>query len=87
MSSNRIGLWQKPTGNLLSHGKGLSEEEIKFLQSLKVGDRLIIWDNTKRNENTSYPTHNLTKYEDNREVIKRKGKQNGKSSKGKSILA
>lgn len=87
MANKRVGLWQKPTGNLLSHGKGLTEEEIKFLQSLKVGDRLIIWDNTKRNENTSYPTHNLTIYEDNREIIKRKGKTNEKTNNRKSVLA
>ena len=87
MANKRIGLWQKPTGNLLSHGKGLTEEEIKFLQSLKVGDRLIIWDNTKRNENTNYPSHSLTLYEDDRTAIKRKGKENGKTNKNKSILA
>lgn len=84
---NKIAFWIKPSKNLLSHGKGLTQDDIKFLQSLKVGDRLIIWDNSERNENSAYPTHSLTIYEDNRQTIKRKEKSNGKVNKGKSILA
>ena len=38
-----IGFWTKETGNMLSHGKGLDVDQIQFLQSLKEGDRLILW--------------------------------------------
>lgn len=51
-----IGFWKKSTENFLTHSEGLNEEQIKFLQSLKVGDRLILWNN----DSTTKFTPNLT---------------------------
>lgn len=45
-----VGFWKKETGNLLSHGKGLTAEQVEQLKSLKEGDRFIIWQNNKKNE-------------------------------------
>lgn len=47
-----ISFWIKETGNMLSHTSGLSKEQIEALQSLKEGDRLILWKNESKNENT-----------------------------------
>lgn len=57
-----IGFWKKESGNIMNHSKGLSEEQVKFLQSLKVGDRLIVYTNQVA-EGENKPTHNLKKYE------------------------
>lgn len=38
-----INFWKKESGNLLSHGQGLTKEQVQFLQSLKEGVRLILW--------------------------------------------
>ena len=51
MDKLNIGLWKKPTGNLMSHGAGLSEEQVKALQELKVGDRLIVYSNNNAKDN------------------------------------
>jgi hypothetical protein len=50
MSELKIQVWAKDTGNLLSHTKGLTEDQIKALQNLKVGDRLIVYKNNKMSE-------------------------------------
>lgn len=84
-SKDKISLWKKPSGNILSHGKGLTKEEIKFLHSLKVGDRIIIWDNSQKNNNENYPSHNLCLYEEREKIVK-KEKVNEKG-KTKSLLA
>lgn len=46
----KIGFWKKETGNLLSHSAGLTPEQLRNLQEIKPGDRLILWENTKRKD-------------------------------------
>lgn len=41
----KIRLWKKDSGNMLSHGNGLRDEDVAALQKLKPGDRLILWEN------------------------------------------
>lgn len=48
MTLASIGFWITTYGNYLSHSKGLNEEQISFLHSLKVGDQLVLW---KKDEN------------------------------------
>lgn len=52
-----IGLWKKQTGNLMSHGQGLTEAQIAALKELKPGDRLIAWSEVKKSE--SQPDYTL----------------------------
>jgi hypothetical protein len=59
---SKIALWIKETSNLMSAGKGLTEEEIQFLHSLKPGDRLIVFKNDKKFSENS-PHYSLQKYE------------------------
>ena len=59
----KIGLWKKETNNLLSHGEGLTEEQVEFLQSLKPGDRLICWYNKDSSEDPKRATYTLKKFE------------------------
>ena len=54
-----IGMFREENGNLLSHSKGLDMDQITFLQSLKVGDRLIMFRNEV--EKPNYPTYTLKK--------------------------
>lgn len=61
-SGRGIGLWRNDSGNILSHNKGLSKEQIEILQSLKEGDRLIIWSNTFKAKGIE-PDFNLKKFE------------------------
>lgn len=44
--SKGIGLWTSSGGQSVSHNKGLNKEQIAFLQSLKEGDRIIVWPNS-----------------------------------------
>jgi hypothetical protein len=53
----KLAFWRKESGNLMSHGKGLTQEDIDALQSLKPGDRLILWFNSPKDE--SKPTYTL----------------------------
>lgn len=45
-----VGFWKKESGNLMSHGKGLTAEQVEQLKTLKEGDRFIIWTNTRKSE-------------------------------------
>lgn len=42
-----IGFWKTPKG-FITHKQGLSQEQIGYLQNLKVGDRLVLWVNDVR---------------------------------------
>ena len=90
MSKNRnnLGFWVKPSGSIMTSSKGLTKEDITFLQSLKEGDRLIMWDNSSKAEGTNNPTHNLTKYQ-KLEAKESVGTSHEKTkrSNSKSILA
>ena len=56
-----IPFWKKETGNLMNAQPGLTEDQIDFLKSLKVGDRLIIWrEHEKRSD--SHPDYRLKFY-------------------------
>ena len=61
-----IAFWKKDTGNIMSHGSGLSVEQVAFLQSLKVGQRLILWSNN--GAEGSKPTHNLKVFKTKEEL-------------------
>jgi hypothetical protein len=56
-----IGLWVNESGNIISHSKGLNKDQIELLQSLKEGDRLIIWANTYKTKDHE-PGYNLKKF-------------------------
>lgn len=34
----------------MSHGKGLTQDQVDALKELKVGDRLIIWKNDRKTD-------------------------------------
>lgn len=40
-----INFWKARNGAFLSHNRGLTEEQIRFLNTLKVGDRLVVYMN------------------------------------------
>lgn len=42
-----IGFWRTQKG-FISHKHGLDEEQVKYLQNLKVGDRLALFTNDVR---------------------------------------
>lgn len=44
----KIGMWKTEKGSYLSHSKGLTEEQVQYLQNLKIGDRLVLWVNDVR---------------------------------------
>jgi hypothetical protein len=52
-----IAFWLKNSGNACSHGQGLTEEQIKELRELEVGDRLILFKN--KHEGETKPHFNL----------------------------
>lgn len=60
-----INFWIKDSGNYCSHSNGLNEEQVKALQELKEGDRLIIYKNTKKKETDSSLTLKVFKREPN----------------------
>ena len=57
----KISFWSKDTGNLMSHSKGLTSEQIMALKELKEGDRLILWHNQVKLETDS--SYTLRKHE------------------------
>lgn len=48
----RVNFWVNKVGNLNSHHQGLSQEQVDALKSLKVGDRLVMWEEKKRSKET-----------------------------------
>lgn len=44
---DRIGFWKAKQG-YISHKQGLSQQQISYLQNLKVGDRLVLFVNDVR---------------------------------------
>ena len=47
----KIGLWTDINGNMRSAMAGLDKEQLEFLQSLQLGDRLVIWKNDHEEKN------------------------------------
>ena len=39
----KVGFWRNSDNNLRSSIQGLDEEQLALLQSLKKGDRLVLW--------------------------------------------
>jgi intein/homing endonuclease len=64
-----LQFWKKETGNLMTHGKGLTKEQLTELQNLKEGDRLIMYKNSEKLSDSS-PDFTL-------KVYKKDGPQNG----------
>lgn len=44
-SKEQIGLWKTEFGSIKTHAKGLTQNQIDLLKSVKVGDLLIIFKN------------------------------------------
>lgn len=42
-----VGFWKSKVG-FISHKEGLSQEQVDYLRNLKVGDRLVLFDNDVR---------------------------------------
>lgn len=61
----KIAFWKKESGNYMSASQGLTQEQVSFLQSLKVGDRLIVMQNQKFSENS--PEMSLMQYQGKKE--------------------
>lgn len=59
--TDNIGLWLKESGNIMNHSKGLTPGQVKFLQSLKAGDRVMLWANNPKPEETK-PHYSFKKY-------------------------
>lgn len=57
-----IGFWQSKDKAFRTSTKGLSQEQIDFLQSLKVGDRLVIFP-ARGDESKNFPDLTLLKSE------------------------
>ena len=53
-----VGFWIKESGNIMMHSRGLTEAEVEFFKSLKVGDRLIGWRETRK-DNPAKPDYRL----------------------------
>ena len=45
----KVSFWSGKNGSMVSHGKGLSADDVAALATLKVGDRLAVWPNQFRN--------------------------------------
>ena len=67
MKSIGIGVWKKESGNMMSHKSGLDEDQIALLQSLKVGDRLILWNNYS-DINSTKPDFTIKKSESKKDL-------------------
>jgi hypothetical protein len=48
----KVGFWKNSDNNLRSSIQGLDVEQLALLQSLKLGDRLVLWQ-VKANEGDS----------------------------------
>jgi hypothetical protein len=59
-SKESISFWKTDYGSLKTHNKGLTEQQIEFLKTLKVGDELILFTNQDKKDKTS-PDHSLKK--------------------------
>lgn len=60
--SNKLGFYKKESGNFTTHKGGLTEEQVEFLQSLKPGDRMIIYINRNKAYESGFDA-NLKKLE------------------------
>lgn len=78
-NSINLKFWAKDTGNLLSHGEGLTEAQVAALQSLKAGDRLILWKNSNKDRDTS-SDFNLKVFKKNPEGVVSAFKSSEKSA-------
>ena len=48
-----IGFWKTKFGKLFSHNKGLTKDEVEFLQTLQEGDRIVLSPIIQKFEDTS----------------------------------
>jgi len=56
----RIPFWKKSSGHLLMAKIGITKDQLKELQELKLGSRLILWLN--ENAKANNPDYNLRIY-------------------------
>lgn len=54
MSIFYLKFWAKESGNLMTHGDGLTKEQVEDLKSLKEGDRLIMWRNKRERDSDAH---------------------------------
>lgn len=50
---SKIHFWKKKSGHFFTHSGGLRQEDVTFLQTLKVGDKLIAFNNDRKDRETS----------------------------------
>lgn len=55
----RISMWKKESNNLLCHRNGLTEDQIAELQKLKVGDRIIIYNQARFKKSDKSPDYSI----------------------------
>ena len=60
-----LAFWKKQSGNLMNEKRGLTADDIKELQNLQEGDRLIIWLESKNNDRS--PDYRLKVYKQPKE--------------------
>lgn len=55
---NSMGFWKNgQSGNYLTHKNGITQDTVDFLQSLKVGDRIIVYINTEKRSETDFDSN------------------------------
>jgi len=55
-----ISFWKKDSGNMLTHAHGLTHEQIQELHEINIGDRLVLWQQSKDTE--TKPNYTLKKF-------------------------
>ncbi len=57
----KLGFWKNTSGKCyMSHQQGLSKEQVSYLQSLQIGDRIVLFINDVR-EGEKQPDLSLTR--------------------------
>ncbi len=66
----KLGFWKSANGKCyMSHQQGLSKEQISYLQSLQIGDRIVLFVNEVR-EGEKHPDLSLTRSTLPKETLK-----------------
>lgn len=66
-----VNMWKKESGSYMSHGSGLTDEQIEMLKSVKPGDRLIVSPNVSKIRNAGSYDYYLRLYR--KEYVKQEG--------------
>lgn len=66
----RISFWESEKGNLVSHHAGITDEQVKEFQELKIGDKFILYKNERDNRNSPHYTMRIFKPKDGTEKVR-----------------